>query len=201
MRHRSAAAVVVLASIAVLAPTASAAPRANPTVTIASISPGQALRRSVVTLVGNGLGATNVRVTVGGIAAQVLAATGNTVRFVVPGDAPLGPTVVRATNPGGRFGEIGLRVLFDGLVAPVPQQGAATTATIGPEGGTLSAGGDVLHVPAGALSAPQAITMIPLSSLGGSPLGGSFGAVQLEPTGLHFLVPATLTIQVPAGID
>jgi hypothetical protein len=92
-------------------------------------------------------------------------------------------------------------VLFGGVVQPVANAAAAVTATVGPGGGTVSAGGATLTIPAGALPAAQAITVTPLSSLGGSPFDRLLGGVKLGPDGLTFIKPATLTIQLPPGVD
>jgi hypothetical protein len=85
----------------------------------------------------------------------------------------------------------------------------ARTREIGPEGGTLTATGDdgtrfQLQIPAGALLAPERITMTPVREVRGLPLkGGDFVTVQLEPSGLRLLQAATLTIrtkrEIPAG--
>jgi hypothetical protein len=168
---------------------------------ISSVSPLAAHRGDTVTVAGIGFGGPEVRVTVGGVAAQVLSATGTSARFVVPGSAPLGLTTVRATNPGGQFGEIGFTVLFDGKVTPALDQPDAVQGQIGAEGGTITTGGGIsLSIPPGAVGETQTITLVPLSGLGGSPLD-LLGGVELEPQGLHFLVPATLTVPLPADVD
>ncbi len=89
---------------------------------------------------------------------------------------------------------------FDGNVTPVKDEAHATSAAIGPAGGTITASGMTLSVPAGALHDQQTITLTPLSSIGGSPFHDLIGAVQMEPEGLHFLIPATLTIPRPPGV-
>lgn len=89
---------------------------------------------------------------------------------------------------------------FDGNVTPVKDGAHAASAAIGPAGGTITASGMTLSVPAGALHDEQTITLTPLSSIGGSPFHDLIGAVEMEPQGLHFLVPATLTIPRPAGV-
>jgi hypothetical protein len=48
---------------------------------------------------GNGFGAENLTITVGGIEAEVLAATGHDASFVVPEGIPAGPIEVVVTNP------------------------------------------------------------------------------------------------------
>lgn len=180
--------------------TAGSAHARRSAVGIESITPSAAFRGDTVRIAGNGFGGLNVRIAVGGVGAKVLSATGSSATFVVPFGAPLGNTRVHLTNPGGQSAEIGLRVLFDGRVTPVADTASAASATIGRDGGSVSAGGITLTVPKGALPVAQTITLAPLSSLGGSPLTMLAG-VDLEPQGLHFLVPATLTIPIAAGAD
>lgn len=58
-----------------------------------------------------------------------------------------------------------------------------------------------LEIPHGALLTDTQILMTPINAIGGQLLGGSAGAaVQLEPDGLQFLLPVTLTIQTSASI-
>jgi len=64
---------------------------------------------------------------------------------------------------------------------------AQTTATIGPEGGKISAGPHTLVIPAGAVSAPTQITMTLRTGMG-------VNAVQFQPEGLRFNKPASLTM-------
>lgn len=62
------------------------------------------------------------------------------------------------------------------------------TATIGAAGGTLSAGGVTLTIPAGALAADEEITMtVPR---------GRFMEVEFAPHGLQFSQPATLSFDL-----
>jgi hypothetical protein len=73
-------------------------------------------------------------------------------------------------------------------------------------GGTLTATGAngtryTLAIPAGALVSDETITMTPVSSVAGSPLGSLVGAVQLTPGGLQLLKSATLTIVPPATVN
>ena len=96
-------------------------------------------------------------------------------------------------------------------VTPALDGSAATSGLISAaSGGTLTATGPngaryTLEVPAGALASDETITMTPVSSLAGSPLGALIGAVDLAPNGLQLLKPATLTIVPlspvkPAGV-
>ena len=78
----------------------------------------------------------------------------------------------------------------------------AASATIGEEGGSVSATGSdgsyfELQIPKGALHRREKITMIPVSRVDGLPLekGGSVATVQLEPEGLRFDKPVKLTIE------
>jgi len=64
---------------------------------------------------------------------------------------------------------------------------ASSTQTIGPLGGTISAGPHTLVVPPGALTAPTTITMT-------VPTGLGVNAVKFQPEGLRFLTPAALTM-------
>src|SRR5439155_436935 len=66
---------------------------------------------ATATIHGRGFGATNVRIVVGGVPAQILHATGNEIVFVIP--AALSPgvvSVVKAVNPGAQTGSIALRI-------------------------------------------------------------------------------------------
>jgi len=83
----------------------------------------------------------------------------------------------------------------------------AVEAEIGPEGGSLEVttgeGGLFrLEIPAGALIGPETIRMIPLSSIEGLPVESGQGVgVRLEPTGMVFFKPATLTIEQSGADD
>jgi hypothetical protein len=94
---------------------------------IDSISPASGRAGDVVTIKGNGFGAFNVRVTVGGVPANVLAANGNAVTFRVPPGVAPGTTNVVATNPGGQSGAIAFRLL-EGVLLNGPPGALATTA-------------------------------------------------------------------------
>ena len=83
--------------------------------------------------------------------------------------------------------------LIGGLLAPtgllkcsdLPY--ASSTRTIGPSGGSISAGPHTLMIPAGALDAPTQITMT-------APTGRGVNAVHFEPKGLEFERSAALTM-------
>jgi hypothetical protein len=88
---------------------------------------------------------------------------------------------------------------FDGSATPV-LAGGGTTASVGRDGGTLTAGGLTLTIPAGALLEDVEVTMTPLSDLADSPLAGKLiGGARFEPAGLRFLKPARLTMAAPPG--
>lgn len=82
------------------------------------------------------------------------------------------------------------------LIQPV-----SATQAIGPGGGTVSVTAPdqvayTLDVPAGAVEQLIEFTLTPVKSIAGLPLsGGLVGAVRIQPDGLVFEVPATLTIE------
>jgi hypothetical protein len=90
---------------------------------------------------------------------------------------------------------------FEGAVSVARDAGSAASASIGPAGGSLAAGGVTLAVPAGALLEDRLITVTPIIALDGSPLGGLIAGATLEPEGLVLLKPATLSFPVPAGAN
>jgi hypothetical protein len=55
---------------------------------------------------GKGFGGGNVRITVGGIDAEIISATGRYISFVVPEGLAPGAVEVVVTNPGGRIARI-----------------------------------------------------------------------------------------------
>ncbi len=73
-----------------------------------------------------------------------------------------------------------------GLLACTPLSYDSTSATIGPDGGTIQAGPHTLVVPEGALAVPTTITAVVVP--------GSVNAVRFEPEGLQFDQPASLTM-------
>jgi hypothetical protein len=192
---------VVVTGLALGLVPAGVSARGSGGVAITSISPSAAPRGAVVTITSTGFGARNVRVSVGGVAAQVVSATGARVEFRVPDDAPIGTTTVRATNPGSRSGEIRFEVQFDGTVRPVADAASSVGALIGPAGGSITAGPVTLAVPPGALLNDQQITVTPLRAVDGSPLGQLVAGAELEPQGLRFLTPAHLSLTLPAGLS
>ena len=181
---------------------ASPTPARAQAASITSVSPAAARPGERVTITGIGFGAMNVRITVGGVTAQVVFALGDIVTFVVPPSVSVGPTTVTATNPGGRLGTIGFRVLL-GLTV----DGAASAqAIIGPDGGAVRTqwGGITyeLNIPVAALDADTTITLAPVTSMTRLPFSGDvLAAAQFEPSGLHLNRPGTLTITFPQPVD
>jgi hypothetical protein len=190
-------ALALLAAMSVIGGPADAA--SSPAVTIRSITPSIADRGALAELTGNGLGGPNVRIDVGGAPAHVVSATGSKATFRVPALAGPGRVVVRATNPGGRAGEIPLTVRFDGSTAAHLDEAAATRQTFGDAGGSIAVAGMELAIPAGAVPEGTTITATPLRALEGSPFAGAPVGLKLEPSGLVLLQPATLTLPKPAG--
>jgi hypothetical protein len=72
------------------------------------------------------------------------------------------------------------------LLTCSPQPYAQTTAVVGPSGGTIVVGAHKLTIPAGALSSPVTITA--------EQMRGTVNSVRLQPAGLRFAKPATLTL-------
>jgi hypothetical protein len=91
-------------------------------------------------------------------------------------------------------------------ILPRPQ-GAASAATIGPDGGEVTATGPdgtrlSLEVPAGALTDAVEIRMTPATMDGLTGVVSRFlGGVTLEPSGLQFREPATFRITPPGGTE
>jgi len=74
--------------------------------------------------------------------------------------------------------------------------GAVISSNIGQEGGTISSadGLAILTIPAGALSSNTTISIQPVTNMIG---GGKGNTYNFEPSGLQFLKPALLTINLP----
>lgn len=112
-----------------------------------------------------------------------------------------GPASSSATNASAET-----TVLPDLVLARVQTETrAARAATVGPEGGSVTATADdgtaySLSIPAGALDAPTSVALYPVASLTGLPSGTSLRAgVQFAPEGLRLVMPARLTITLPSG--
>lgn len=88
-----------------------------------------------------------------------------------------------------------------------PESGAAVSAVLGPEGGSVEATASdgthyLLDVPADALLMTTTVTLTPLSAVSGVPMsGGLVGGVALSPDALTFAAPVSLTIEPPAPVD
>jgi hypothetical protein len=87
---------------------------------ITNIAPASGRAGDLVTITGGGFGALNTTITVGGVRATILTATGQEVTFVVPAGVAAGMTTVAAVNPGERTGTIGFLVLGGGLLQGNP---------------------------------------------------------------------------------
>ena len=121
----------LLAFIASSSACAATPQRASQAARIDTITPDAARAGAMVTITGIGFGATNVVITVAGVQAKVLNATGNKIAFVVPAGAVPGYTLVKATNPGGRAGSIGFRLIPPLNTPPVANAGPAQTVAVG----------------------------------------------------------------------
>src|SRR5215831_17470880 len=77
---------------------------------IDSIVPSCASVGASVTITGIGFGASNIQITVDGVPAQVVTATGQRATFIVPAGVSLGTATVTAMNPGGQVGSIAFQV-------------------------------------------------------------------------------------------
>jgi hypothetical protein len=111
-------------------------------------------------------------------------------------------------NPSGSLASVGDTEAFHSghSVVSTADGGRSVSATVGSEGGSLSADAAdgtqfLLEFPPHALDRELAIRMTPLSRVDGLPFSrGLVGGVQLEPDGLSLAVPATLTIRPPGGL-
>jgi len=89
--------------------------------------------------------------------------------------------------PAPEAGLIGALLGPTGLLKCSNLPYATSTKTIGPLGGSISAGPHTLTVPPGALLSPTTITMT-------APTGRGVNAVRFQPEGLRFVAPAALTM-------
>ena len=97
------------------------------------------------------------------------------------------PTSVAPVAPAPDASLIGGLLGATGLLKCSSLPYASQTRTIGPLGGTISAGPHTLVIPPGALTSPTAITMT-------APTGLGVNAVKFQPAGLRFVTPAALTM-------
>ncbi len=109
-----------------------APPSVEAAVQITSISPFCATIGDTVVITGNGFGAHNITIKVGGVEAQVISATGNKAKFIVPAGVVAGMTTVTATNPGGQTGSIACASKAPRSVATRSTTTATASLTIPP---------------------------------------------------------------------
>jgi hypothetical protein len=105
------------------------------------------------------------------------------------GEPPSSPAVpgVVVPVPAPQAGLIGDLLAPTGLLKCSDLPYASSTKTIGPMGGSISAGPHTLYIPAGALAAPTQITMT-------APTGRGVNSVRFQPEGLQFDRSAALTM-------
>lgn len=99
--------------------------------------------------------------------------------------SPTTPAAPRVAAPEASL--VGSLLAPTGLLQCSDLPYAQSTETIGPLGGSISAGPHTLVIPRGALSKPTAITMTVVT-------GQGVNAVKFAPEGLQFETPATLSL-------
>jgi len=97
------------------------------------------------------------------------------------------PTSLAPVAPPPQADLIGSLLGGTGLLKCSDLPYASSTSTIGPQGGSISAGPHTLVIPPGALSASTSITMT-------APTGLGVNAVKFAPEGLRFSTPASLSM-------
>jgi hypothetical protein len=125
---------------------------------------------------------------------------------------------IRESNEGNNCkastGMVGVTAAYDStpfgpasptdVTAPVDESASVTTLVSASSGGQVVLTRDgstfTLDVPAGALLVDQQITMTALSSLSGDPFGGFAAGVQLQPEGLTFEKPVTLSMDLATPV-
>lgn len=196
----------LLAIILVLTGRTSEPAEAYQPLRITSVSPNPALAADTVTLQLDGLGTGKAVVWMGGSFVPITSRTTSSLSFVVPPSTTPGDKLVVVWAPLLKIAWTRLTVVeppppFDGGVTPQLDVAQSVTERVGPQGGSLNATGATLTIPPGALLDEQDITMTPLLGIDGLPAQSLFDAVQFEPTGLRFLLPATLSLPRPAGVS
>jgi WD40 repeat protein len=94
-----------------------------------------------------------------------------------------------------------------GLTNVKTETANARGATIGSSGGTIEAAATdgttyTLDIPAHALDQATKVSLYPVSSVAGLPAGATLASgIQFGPDGTRLLVPATLTVALPAAVD
>jgi len=104
-----------------------------------------------------------------------------------PPSAPAIPVAAAPAAPAPQADLIGSLLGATGLLKCSNLPYDSETKTIGPLGGTISAGPHTLVIPPGALLAPTQITMT-------APTGLGVNAVKFQPAGLRFIAPAALSM-------
>ena len=186
-------------------------PPPPPVVTTIDVSPasrsmlvGDTLTLVAVVRDQNGATMTGVAITWASSNANVATvSTSGKVTAVAVGSATI------SASASGKHGDASLTIAVPTPVATL-EPSNRKTATIGPEGGSITATSSaglqyVLEVPAGALMAAQQISMTPITDIAHLGLsGGLAGAVDLQPSGLVFATPARLRIRssrtAPSGM-
>jgi hypothetical protein len=170
---------------------------------ISTIAPASASYGESVTITGIGFGGPNVVISVGGVPAHVVSATGTRATFLVPTGVPVGPTTVTATNPGGHTGSIPFNL--SGLVTLTLDEPHMVQSVVGTAGGVLVSQSNgrtyTLTIPPGALAEDEAIVLTPVLKIAGLPLDRLLGAAHFAPEGLQFFKPATLAIGLPSDAN
>jgi len=190
----------LLAALALLG-TSPAAAAAKPKVK--RVLPAAAVPGAAIEVKGTDL--KRAKVTVAGKKAEVLGSTKKKLRVVVPAAKPGKRKLV--VRKGRRKASAVLRILkrFDGTANFRLEKSQAKTAGIGPAGGAVSVEGAdgtryELTVPAGALASERQISVTPVKSFSGLPFSGRARGASLQPSGLTFAEPATLTITVKKAL-
>lgn len=171
---------------------------------IASVTPDPSYPGQTVTLGLTGYGSYKPVIFFDGRIVSSAAWNNQSLSFVVPPDTVPGRKLVVVWAPVLKIAWRRMTIVappppFDGIVAPQRDTAASVTEIIGPAGGAIAAGGATLTVPPLALLEEQAITMTPLTGVGGMPTDAILDAVHFEPEGLRFMTPATLTLPRPAA--
>jgi len=78
---------------------------------VIKIKPAIGRPGDVVTITGDDIGEFHVRITLGGLSANIVSVAENRVTFVVPAGVPAGAETVVVTTPRGRHGSIAFQVL------------------------------------------------------------------------------------------
>jgi len=96
---------------------------------IIKIKPAIGRPGDLVTITGDDIGEFHVRITVGGISANIVSVAENRVTFVVPAGVPAGAETVVVTTPRGRHGSIAFQVL-EGVLLPGKANAPASSTLV-----------------------------------------------------------------------